>query len=203
MKALRTLWGLTLMLAAAAVAEPQQFDFKRVPLQYIAALGDPSASSGNNAEQWGIWRIDPGPRGVRLKSFERQLGEGVAPAGWQFNSEDWWLEENGLIMEAPDFPLPAGHYVVTGDREVITVLTVYPPDTDGAQRWELLDGTLADVTHLPCRSARYTSADGSCSPANADPSQFRVPAGAAMPEVPGCEKQDYAVLFIVGMAVPR
>ena len=47
--------------------------FKQVETQFIAALGDPKASSGTGAEQWGIWRIDPGPRGVRLHNF-KQLG---------------------------------------------------------------------------------------------------------------------------------
>ena len=47
--------------------------FKQVDTQFIAALGDPKASSGTGAEQWGIWRIDPGPRGVQLQNF-KQLG---------------------------------------------------------------------------------------------------------------------------------
>ena len=47
--------------------------FEQVDTQFIAALGDPKASSGTGAEQWGIWRIDPGPRGVRLQNF-KQLG---------------------------------------------------------------------------------------------------------------------------------
>ena len=47
--------------------------FKEVETQFIAALGDPKASAGTGAEQWGIWRIDPGPRGVRLQNF-KQLG---------------------------------------------------------------------------------------------------------------------------------
>ena len=43
---------------------------RRVRTQFIAALGDPKASSGRGgAEKWGIWRIDPGPRGVFLKSI--------------------------------------------------------------------------------------------------------------------------------------
>ena len=29
------------------------------------------------------------------------------------------------MMEKPDFPLKAGRYMVTGDREVTTVLTVH------------------------------------------------------------------------------
>ena len=47
--------------------------FKEVETQFIAALGDPKASAGTGADQWGIWRIDPGPRGVRLQNF-KQLG---------------------------------------------------------------------------------------------------------------------------------
>src|SRR5688572_2433620 len=78
--------------------DPEAIKFKRIPLQFIAALGDPAASSGSGAQDWGIWRIDPGPRGVRLESFERlQAAGGVAPAKWQFNAKDWWLEEHGLI----------------------------------------------------------------------------------------------------------
>ena len=46
-------------------------------------------------------------------------------------------------------------YVVTGDREVTSVLTVHD---DG--RWELSKGTLYDVTHLPCRSGLYTTPPG-------------------------------------------
>jgi hypothetical protein len=60
-----------------------------------------------------------------------------------FDKTDWWLEEHGLIMEAPG-KLPAkkfvrdglqgtgkgttverAKYVVTGDRDLTTVLTVY------------------------------------------------------------------------------
>jgi hypothetical protein len=105
-------------------------------------------------------------------------------------------------MESPDFPLPPGKYVVTGDREVTTVLTIHPKDEKGASRWELADGAkLYDVTHLPCRSARYTSPDGACAPGKEALSQFPVKPGAAMPAIAGCAKQDYAVLFIVGVAV--
>ncbi len=53
--------------------------FKRVRTQFIAALGDPSASSGTGAEQWGIWPLDPGPRGVRLSSFANLAQSGRAP----------------------------------------------------------------------------------------------------------------------------
>jgi hypothetical protein len=124
---------------------------------------------------------------------------GVAPAQWKFDASDWWLEEHGLIMEKPTFPLSAGKYLVTGDRDVTTV-----KDKDGNQRWELADGaTLYDVTHLGCRSARYTpeKAANACSPANAPTKGFPVNPGATMPAVNGCHKQDYTVLIVVGLPV--
>jgi len=181
-----------------------QTQFTRVAPQFIAALGDPAATSGNNAQTWGLWRVDPGPRGVPLTRYQRLIEVGgVAPSNWRFDSKDWWLEEHGLIMEKPTFPLAAGRYLVTGDREVTAVLTVYRPDKDGNQRWELSDGAkLYDVTHLACRSARYTPANSpnACSPANAPQSAFRVAPGRAMPPVEGCNKQDYAVLIVIGVA---
>jgi hypothetical protein len=182
-----------------------QMIFKRIPVQYIAALGDPSASSGSDAQLWGLWRRDPGPRGVRLESYEKLMTTGgLTPALWKFDNSDWWLEEHGLIMEKPAFPLPPGRYVVTGGRQVTAILTIYPMEKDGVQRWELDKGVkLYDVTHLPCRSARYTPAtsDHSCSPVKAQRTTFPVPPGAPMPSIEGCNKQDYAVLFVIGMAV--
>ena len=127
---------------------------------------------------------------------------GVAPSQWKFDAADWWLEEHGLIMEKPTFPLPPGKYLVTGDRTVTTVLTIQPKDKDGNQRWELADGaTLYDVTHLGCRSARYTpeASRDSCSPANVRTTGFPVNPGGAMPVVNGCRKQDYTVLIVVGL----
>ena len=193
-------------VAAAAVALPaaawayDRSQFKRVPTQYIAALAPPDATSGNNAETWGLWSQDPGPRGLRLKNYDR-LQNGVAPAGWRHDKDAWWLEEHGLLMESPDFPMPAGVYLVTGDRDVTSVLTVHPASADGRQRWELADGaTLYDVTHLRCRSALYTpaKAGGSCSPTAARESDFPVSPGAAMPPVANCAKQDYQVLIVIG-----
>jgi hypothetical protein len=174
-------------------------------LQYIAALGDPRATSGTNAHTWGLWRQDPGPRGVSLGRFENLKQRGVAPAGWKFDSTDWWLEEHGLIMEAPSFPIPAGAYLVTGNRDKHATLTVHPAEKNGMQRWSLDSGvTLFDVTHLDCRSARYTSAANAsaCSPADVHQASFPVAPGAAMPPVGNCHKQDYAVLIVVGMAEP-
>lgn len=206
-----------LALAVSSVLDQRRFamaveekpKFRRLgQIQFIAALGEPSASSGDGAERWGLWLEDPGPRGVRLWQYEDKLAKtSTAPAGWTFDPKDWWLEEHGLIMPGPG-PLPskrlvdgaivpARRYVVTGDREVTSVLTVHP---DG--RWELDKGTLFDVTHLPCRSARYQpTSDTSpiCTPKQADRSLFPVKPGATMPNVPGCAKQDYAVLFVLGV----
>ena len=182
-----------------------QTRFQRVPTQFIAALGDPGATSGNGAQLWGLWPLDPGPRGVTLNSYD-QLKDagGVAPARWRFDGADWWLEEHGLIMEQPDFPVPPRKYLVTGNREVTAVLTIHPADKNGDRRWELDNGaTLYDVTHLACRSARYRPAagEGSCTPANAQMTAFPVAPGGAMPPVEGCKKQDYAVLIVAGVGV--
>ena len=153
---------------------------------------------------WGLWRIDPGPRGVGLDGYERLMAAGgVAPARWRLDRADWWLEEHGLIMESPEFPIAPGRYLVTGGRAMTTVLTVHPKDADGTVRWELGDdATLHDVTHLRCRAARYTPAtsEASCSPARAQKSAFPVTPGDLMPPVEGCRKQDYSVLFVVGVA---
>jgi hypothetical protein len=197
---------LAMALQTGCAAEQSPPTFKPVRTQFIAALAEPDATAGTGAQHWGLWPVDPGPRGVRLGRFgQLQAAGDVAPAGWRFDGSDWWLEENGLIMEPPQFPLAPGQYLVTGDREVTTVLTVYPDDANGDRRWSLADGaTIYDVTHLGCRSARYTPGPGgsACTPANAPQNAFRVAPGAEMPPVAGCSKQDYAVLFIVGVADP-
>ncbi len=195
----------TFIFSPAVLAQSAQPKFRRVPTQYIAALGDPQAGSGSNAQEWGLWRKDPGPRGVDLNDYDKlQARGGVAPAKWTFDNEDWWLEEHGLIMEQPEFPLPAGLYRVTGDREVRAVLTVHSMASDGTQHWQLSDNaSIYDVTHLRCRSGRYTPAtiNGSCSPANAKKSDFPVRPGADMPAVDGCNKLDYAVFIVTAVAV--
>jgi len=193
------------MLSAMRQSAYAQTSFKHISAEYIVALGDPAANSGSGAQLWGLWHQDPGPRGCMLEDYGKlKASGGVAPAQWKFDNKDWWLEEHGSIMEKPDFPLPPGQYVVTGGREVTTVLTVYPKDKDGVERWELDNGAkLYDVTHLPCHAARYTPAknDGSCSPAMAQGTAFPVAPGVPMPSIKGCNKQDYAVLFVIGVAV--
>jgi len=178
-----------------------------VPTQFIAALGDPKSSSAKSgAEQWGIWRIDPGPRGVYLKDFQSNpsLGNENARmwAGWKFDPSDFWIEEYGRVMEKPDFPLTPGRYLVTGGRKTKTLLTIDPPNDKGEQGWMFEDDTvtLYDVTHLPCRSARYIPKSGEKrSPADANWSDFPVIPGGEMPAVQGCNKQDYAVLFVLAV----
>jgi len=54
------------------------------------------------------------------------------------------------------------------------VLTIHPKDKDGNERWELADGaTLYDVTHLGCRSARYTPVTTRARPRTFRPRVFR------------------------------
>ena len=200
----RRTFGFSLLAASVSPARAIDMSiFKPVQVQFLAALGAPDAKSGTNAETWGLWAVDPGPRGVRLDQFEKLKANGnVAPAGWKFDPARWWLEEHGLIMEEPAPAIAAGRYVVTGDRAVQTVLTISPKDAKGAQSWELADGaTLYDVTHLRCRAARYTASTGSkaCTPGMVDANRFPVPPGDKMPLISGCDAQDYAVLFIVGV----
>jgi hypothetical protein len=114
-------------------------------------------------------------------------------------------------MEAP-VKLPPGQYLVTGDREITTRLTVSVDAETSETRWELDQGTLFDVTHLPCRAARYTAATSGSGaedekPASTFPIEkvgakdYPVKPGASMPPVDGCSKQDYAVLFVIGLPV--
>ena len=192
-----------IMLASPVFAETM---IKQIPTQYIAALGDKDAKSGSDAEIWGLWPVDPGPRGVRLSGYEKlKSNNGLAPAKWSFNDTDWWLEEHGLIMEQPVFPITPGRYVVTGGREATAVLTVDAKGSDGKQHWQLdNNATLYDVTHLGCRAARYSpESANSCTPTQASQENFPVEPGAAMPPVAGCNKQDYQVLIVVGMAVEK
>ena len=190
---------------AVLAADGDKSKFRRIPTQFIAALGDPGANSGTGAQTWGVWPVDPGPRGVRLSQFAQlQKAGGVAPDGWKFDNKDWWVEEHGLIMEQPKFPVTPGTFLVTGDRAISTSLTIHPADKNGVSRWALGDrATLHDVTHLGCRAARYmpAAAGAACSPVNVPQTAFPVEPGGAMPPVAGCAQQDYAVLIVIGVAL--
>lgn len=186
---------------APALAEARMV---QIPTQYIAALGERTASAGEDAHTWGLWPIDPGPRGVWTDDYPELVSRGGrAPAGWRFDPRAWWLEEHGLIMEAPVFPLPAGQYVVTGGREVTSILTVGAPDAAGRQDWRLEGGaTIYDVTHLRCRAAVYTARAGqSCTPDKTPTGVFPMSPDREMPSIEGCDKKDYQVLIVIGMIV--
>ena len=136
----RRLLSTGFLLLAAGLQQPVHasgvdlWKFKRIEPQFIAALGDPGATSGKGAQSWGFWNQDPGPRACKLDHYHQlKAAGGVAPAQWKFDPADWWLEEHGLIMEKPTFPLAPGKCLVTGDREVTTVLTIQPKDKDGDQ----------------------------------------------------------------------
>jgi hypothetical protein len=190
----------TCVTSSAALAETV---YTPIETQYIAALGSPEATAGTGAETWGLWAVDPGPRGVPLAEYEALAAAGgQAPAGWTFDKNSWWLEEYGRIMEPPQFPMPPGRYVVTGGRTAIAVLTVEAPDASGTQAWALDNGaTVYDVTHLRCRAAHYVpEAGASCSPDAANRTFFPVTPGAEMPRVKGCLQKDYQVLIVIGMA---
>ena len=194
-----------MLLIGISSSAHAQMSFKHIAVEYIVALGDPSASAGSGAESWGLWHQDPGPRGCLLEDYGKlKASGGVAPAQWKFDRKDWWLEEHGSIMEKPEFPLAPGQYVVTGGREVTSILTIFPKDKGGVEHWELANGAkLYDVTHLPCHAARYTPVtdDNSCSPEIVDRTAFPVAPGVLMPSIKGCKKQDYAVLFVIGIGV--
>jgi len=132
--------------------------FRRIEPQYIAALGDPGATSGNGAQSWGLWSQDPGPRGCKLDRYDQlKAAGGVAPSQWKFDAADWWLEEHGLIMEKPTFPLPAGKYLVTGDRTVTSVLTIHPRTrtaTSGGNSPTARPSTMSPISHAAPHATR-------------------------------------------------
>ena len=180
-----------------------------VPVSSWFGTADPgmahsNLNHGDGALGWGIWRGDPGPTGVPFSGIPALMESHVAPAGWTLDDNAWWVEEHGRIMTTPT-AMPDGQYQLTwlNQREGSTrhVYLTIVGDT-----WSLDSGdpdvvpTLYDVTHLPCRSAVYTTPDGapegSCSPANVPTSQYPVTPGAPMPATPGCDNMDYAVTFI-------
>eukprot|EP00573_Skeletonema_grethae_P005068 CAMPEP_0201694404 /NCGR_PEP_ID=MMETSP0578-20130828/6699_1 /ASSEMBLY_ACC=CAM_ASM_000663 /TAXON_ID=267565 /ORGANISM="Skeletonema grethea, Strain CCMP 1804" /LENGTH=281 /DNA_ID=CAMNT_0048180089 /DNA_START=137 /DNA_END=982 /DNA_ORIENTATION=+ len=177
--------------------------FKRLhPMQFFAALGDPQSQSGVGAEKWGVWESgDPGPRGIPFDQFDDIVSNGKksSPVGWEIDPKSFWLEEHGIWMEAPRYNLQPGRYLVTGGRLRTSVLTIEPADENGVKKWSLDGGVLYDVTHLPCRSALYVDEGNGGSPLNARREDFPVKPGGEMPQVQGCEKQDYAVLFVTGV----
>src|SRR3989475_8685443 len=152
--------GFLILAASLHYASGEDLSkYKRIEPQFIAALGDPGATSGNGAQSWGFWNQDPGPRACKLDHYPQLKATGVAPAQWKFDASDWWLEEHGLIMEKPTFPLPAWKYLVTGDRKRTTRLTVDLKDKNGNQRRVVgVVATLSDVTLVGYPSEIYAPA---------------------------------------------
>ena len=73
----------------------------------------------------------------------------------------------------PPLPLCALKGTITLILILILILILTPPRTHSHSH--SFKGTLYDVTHLPCRSARYTPAEGgTCTPAQANPKDFPV-----------------------------
>jgi hypothetical protein len=138
-------------------------------------------------------------RHVLEKSDYRQGLRILSEGDWRVKNSDKRRSRNGsnanAITSVCDCPLAGAIHRVEQFSLAIK---------DGDKRWELDDGaTLHDVTHLPCRSGRYTPAtsDSACSPAKALKTAFPVTPGGPMPPVAGCNKQDYAILFVIGVAV--
>ncbi|XDZ65665.1 hypothetical protein AB8880_12195 [Alphaproteobacteria bacterium LSUCC0684] len=107
-------------------------------------------------------------------------------------------------MKAPDFPISPGKYLVTNGEDHASLLTIEQPDKDGKQKWSLSDGkTIGNVTHGPCRSARYTpiGESGTCTPENADLSAFPLKPGEQLPPVSLCNRKIYSVLIVFGFPV--
>eukprot|EP00568_Trieres_chinensis_P004101 CAMPEP_0183295066 /NCGR_PEP_ID=MMETSP0160_2-20130417/3164_1 /TAXON_ID=2839 ORGANISM="Odontella Sinensis, Strain Grunow 1884" /NCGR_SAMPLE_ID=MMETSP0160_2 /ASSEMBLY_ACC=CAM_ASM_000250 /LENGTH=175 /DNA_ID=CAMNT_0025456483 /DNA_START=55 /DNA_END=578 /DNA_ORIENTATION=+ len=99
--------------------------FRPVQRRYVAALGDPKSTRGDNSDEWGLWTLDPGPRGSPPSDLRRLEAEGRGPYGWAYDPSDFWIEEHGIVMESPDFPLSVGRYFVTGERRgAAAILTV-------------------------------------------------------------------------------
>jgi len=145
-------------------------------------------------------------RCVALGRFPQLLKSGgVAPDGWKFDSQDWWLEEHGLIMEPPQFPAGSGRYLVTGERELVTSLTIHPSGRPerrpplGTRRPR--HAVRRDTPGLP-RSALHTRHGRQIMPASQG-TTGGISGGARgnMPPSPGCAQQDYAVLIVIGVAL--
>ena len=117
-----------------------------------------------------------------------------APRSAWLDEKDFFLDENAIIMPQPEYPLPPGKYLVTGARELTTGLTI-----EASGGWKLDEGRLIHVTHMPCRAGRYRrSSGGDGSPLTVRREDFPMRPGGIMPNVPGTDKQDYSVLFIIG-----
>jgi len=66
----RACLATALLVTIAAVAQPVhaagggQTNVQHISTQFIAALGDPGATSESGAQSWGLWPLDLCPQGV-------------------------------------------------------------------------------------------------------------------------------------------
>ena len=83
---------------------------------------------------------------------------------------------------------------------MFTIAVLFIIFSINGDEWKLSHGAkLYDVTHLPCRSARYEPLEENATPENVNACDFPVNPGSLMPAVPGCKKQDYWVVFVVAL----
>ncbi|KAK1745243.1 hypothetical protein QTG54_004534 [Skeletonema marinoi] len=171
------------------------------PYAVLCSLGRPTKSKWLEPRSGVFGRVVILVLVVPFDQFGDTISNGrkVSPVGWEIDPKSFWLEEHGIWMEAPRYNLQPGRYLVTGGRLRTSVLTIHPADENGVKNWSLDGGVLYDVTHLPCRSALYVDEGNGGSPLNARREDFPVTPGAEMPQVEGCKKQDYAVLFVTGV----
>jgi len=64
--------------------------FKRIEPQFIAALGVPAATSGNDAQSWGFWNQDPGPCACKLDHYPQ-----LRRPAWRRHSGNSTLQTGG------------------------------------------------------------------------------------------------------------
>eukprot|EP00978_Attheya_sp_CCMP212_P012296 scaffold30530_cov43-Attheya_sp.AAC.3 len=199
-RALLASWASALAYNVVVIwGGPMPAGFQRCSsIEYVAALAPSPKDSSGFGETWGLWTMDPGPRGVSSQTYSSlsSNNNNIMPAGWKLDPNDFWIEEHGLLMETPSFPLTSGQYLVTGGKLTTAILS-YDKKNNSWQLASPQNGkpvALDDVTHGPCRAARYHGG----SPQSINPRDFPVRPGALMPHVPGCEKQDYSVLFVIG-----
>src|SRR5438046_10067465 len=83
--------GFLILTASLHYASGEDLSkYKRIEPQFIAALGDPGATSGNGAQSWGFWNQDPGPRACKLDHYPQLKANGVAPGTGQSAAADGW-----------------------------------------------------------------------------------------------------------------
>ena len=121
-------------------------------------------------------------KGCRLERFP-WLGEEFQSGPSRLDLFSKWL------VEAPDFPLTPGRYLVTSSWLNTTVLV-----QSKSGHWSLENGTVFNVTHLPDTDQMR---DKGAQQQQIHPI-FLWNLDQKMPAVQGCVKKGYAVIFVIG-----